>query len=187
MSADHKPKEYSIFAIALNLMLACFVSGLVIATTYFFTAPLALKQAAITQTNVMKTLVVDADTFTPIDGKTGWFTATKSGQTIAYVVPGESKGYGGKITMLVAVSPEGKVIKYEILTANETPGLGDNANKDPFKKQFTDKTSEALIVTKDPSNTKNIQAMTGATISSKAVTLGVKGAVDEVVQFVGGQ
>ena len=187
MSADHKPKEYSIFAIALNLMLACFVSGLVIATTYFFTAPLALKQAAITQTNVMKTLVVDADTFTPIDGKTGWFTATKSGQTIAYVVPGESKGYGGKITMLVAVSPEGKVMKFEILVANETPGLGDGANKEPFKKQFTDKTSENLTVTKDPSNTKDIQAMTGATISSKAVTLGVKGAVDEVVQFEGGK
>ncbi|HEY5556140.1 FMN-binding protein [Acetobacterium sp.] len=187
MSADHTKKEYSIFAIALNLMLACFVSGLVIATTYFFTAPLALEKAAITKTQVMKTLVTEADTFTPIDGKTDWFTASKSGQTIALVVPGESKGYGGKITMLVAVSPEGKVMNFEILKANETPGLGDGANKEPFKKQFTDKNSEALIVTKDPSNTKNIQAMTGATISSKAVTLGVKGAVDEVVQFEGGK
>ena len=187
MSADHTKKEYSIFAIALNLMLACFVSGLVIATTYFFTAPLALEKAAITKTQVMKTLVTEADTFTPIDGKTEWFTASKNGQTIALVVPGESKGYGGKITMLVAVSPEGKVIKFEILKANETPGLGDGANKEPFKKQFTDKTSENLIVTKDPSNTKDIQAMTGATISSRAVTLGVKGAVDEVVQFEGGK
>ena len=83
--------------------------------------------------------------------------------------------------MLVAVSPDGKVIDYNILSANETPGLGDNAAKEPFKSQFKDKTAEALTVVKDPSNKENIQAMTGATISSKAVTKGVKEAVEEVV------
>ena len=59
--------------------------------------------------------------------------------------------------------------------------------KEPFKSQFKDKTVEALAVVKDPSNKENIQAMTGATISSKAVTKGVKEAVEKVEQFIGGK
>jgi electron transport complex protein RnfG len=186
MSAEHTEKEYSIFQIAVNLMLACFVSGLVIATVYFFTAPIALKNAEKAKMDSMAALVTNADKFVPIEGQEEWFEATKGGATIAYVVPSEVKGYGGKIELLVAIAPDGKVIDYTILKANETPGLGDKAGKEPFKSQIIGKTAEALVVTKDPSNKDNVQAMTGATISSKAVTLGVQNAVKEVDEFVGG-
>jgi len=185
--AEHTTKEFSVLQIAFNLTAACFISGAIIAGTYFFTAPIAAQKAIETKNNTMKALVKEADTFKPVAGKTDWYTATKGGKTLAYVIPGESKGYGGKIKMLVAITPEGKVINYEILVHNETPGLGDGAAKEPFKKQFAGKGAEELEVTKDPSNTKNIQAMTGATISSKAVVKGVKEAVDEVVQFAGGK
>ena len=47
--------------------------------------------------------------------------------------------------------------------------------------------SENLEVTKDPSKTDQIQAMTGATISSRAVTKGVKEAVEQYTQFAGGK
>ena len=43
-------------------------------------------------------------TFKEVPGKEEWFTAEKDGKVIAYVVPGESKGYGGAIKMLVAVT-----------------------------------------------------------------------------------
>ena len=185
--AEHTTKQYSILQIALNLTATCFISGAIIAGTYAVTNPIAVKQAAISQTNAMKSLVQTADDFKTISGKTGWYEATQGGKLIAYVIPGETKGYGGTIKMLVAITPEGKVINYDILSANETQGLGDKAAKEPFKKQFVGKGAEDLIVTKDPSNTKNIQSMTGATISSKAVTKGVKEAVEEVVQFVGGK
>lgn len=186
MSAEHTTKEYSIFQIALNLMLACFVSGLIIATTYFFTAPIAEKNAEIAKMESMQALVTAADKFEKIEGHDTWFIATKGGETLAYVFPGETKGYGGKIEVLVAVAPEGTVIDYTILKANETPGLGDKAGIEPFKSQIIGKTAEALIVTKDPSNKENVQAMTGATISSKAVTLAVQQAVEEAVAFAGG-
>jgi len=186
MSTDHAEKQYSIFAIAVNLMLACFVSGLVIATTYFFTAPIAIKNAEAAKTESMQLLVPDADEFVPVEGQEEWFAATKGGETSAYIVASEVKGYGGKIKMMVAVSLDGGVIDYTILSANETPGLGDKAGKEPFKSQIIGKTAENLIVTKDPSKTENVQAMTGATISSKAVTLGVQNAVKEMNEFVGG-
>ncbi len=93
---------------------------------------------------------------------------------MAYIVPSESKGYGGKIKMLVAVTADSKVIDFSILEHNETPGLGDNAQKPEFRQMFAGKGADKLTVTKDPANKDNIQAMTGATISSRAVTKGVR-------------
>ncbi|MBX4267742.1 FMN-binding protein [Clostridium estertheticum] len=178
-------KKYSIFQITINLTIACFISGLIIAVVYFFTAPVAVKTAEGIKTDAMKSLVVGAQKFNPVEGKKEWFTAEKDGKVIGYVVPAESKGYGGAITMLVAVTPQGKIIEFTILTSKETPGLGDNASKDPFRNQFKGKAVKDLEVTKDPTKANNIQAMTGATISSKAVTKGIKEAVQEVTQFVG--
>jgi electron transport complex protein RnfG len=58
----------------------------------------------------------------------------KGGKTIAYVVPGETKGYGGAVVLLVAVDTEGKVIDYTCTNKhNETPGLGDKATKITFQ------------------------------------------------------
>ncbi|MBC2580355.1 RnfABCDGE type electron transport complex subunit G [Clostridium sp. DJ247] len=187
MSINHVNKEYSIFQIAMNLTAACFISGVIIAVTYFITEPIALQKAAILKNNSMKALVKDAENFRPIEDKKDWYAAEKGGKTIAYVVPAESKGYGGAIKILVAVSTHGKVINFDIVSHNETPGLGSNAQDEPFKGQFKGKNFDELIVTKDPSNTKNIQAMTGATISSRAVTKGIKEAVEEVSKFTGGK
>ena len=186
MSGEHK-KEYSIFQIAMNLTVACFVSGAIIAGTYFTTAPIAAEKAIIMKNNAMKALVADAENFKPVSGKEEWFAAEKGGKVIAYVVQAESKGYAGKIKMLVAVTPESKVIDYTILVHNETPGLGDGAGKATFRSQFKDKESKDLEVVKDKSKANNIQAMTGATITSKAVTKGIKEAVEQVTQFVGGK
>ena len=59
--------------------------------------------------------------------------------------------------------------------------------KDEFKKQFQGKTAAAMVVTKDPANTENIQAITGATISSRAVTAGVKAAETAVMEYLEAQ
>lgn len=180
-------KEYSIFEIAINLVITCLVSGLIIGLVHYVTAPIAEQKREMAKQESMKSLVSDADNFKAVDGKDQWFTAEKGGKTIAYVVPGESKGYGGQIKMLVAVSPAGEVIDYKISESNETPGLGDNASKEPFKSEFKGKKEANLVVTKDASDKDDIQAMTGATISSRAVTLAVKNAVHEVTDFTGGK
>lgn len=183
----HENKEYSIFQIALNLTMVCLISGIIIATVYFFTEPITVKKNAQLKQQSMQELVPKADSFTAIKGKSGWYEAVKDKKTIAYVVPADTKGYGGTIELLVAVSTKGSVMDFQILSANETPGLGSNASKDSFRNQFKDKTSKDLTVVKDKTNTKNIQAMTGATITSTAVTKGVKAAVDEVNSYMGGK
>ena len=187
MSDISVKKEDSIFKVAINLIGTCLISGLIIGIVYFITAPIAAEKSEILKQQSMQALVADAQTFKAVPDKAEWFAAEKDGKVIAYVVPGETKGYGGAIKMLVAVSTDGTVIDYNILSANETPGLGDNAAKEPFRNQLKGKKAEALTVVKDPSNKENVQAMTGATISSRAVTLGVKNAVEEVVDFTGGK
>ena len=186
MTAEHAEKEDSVFKIALNLTVACIVAGIIISIVYYFTADIAIAKQAELNVLALKSLVKEADEYTPVDGKEGWHTATKGGKLVAYIVPAESKGYGGPIKMLVAVGPDNKVLKYTILESKETPGLGDKAEKAPFTEQFPGKTSSELEVTKDAGNKVNIQAISGATITTKAVTSAVKKAVDEVSEFTKG-
>ncbi|GIM29694.1 electron transport complex subunit G [Clostridium polyendosporum] len=187
MAVEHNTKNYSVFQVAMNLTIACLISGAIIGGTYFITEPVTLQKNIILKNQAMKALVKDAESFKTVDGKKDWFVAQKDGKVVAYVVPAESKGFDGEIKMLVAVTTDGKIIDYDILSSNETPGLGDNASKEPFKKQFKDKKIEDLIVVKDPSNINNIQAITGATISSRAVTKGIKEAAEQVVEYTGGK
>ena len=100
--------EHSIFKIASNLALACFVSGLVIGAVYYVTAPVATQKAEEMKQESMRSLVAEADAFKEIPGEEGCFAAEKGGKTVAYIIPSESKGYGGKIKLLVAVDTEGK-------------------------------------------------------------------------------
>lgn len=173
-------KEYSIFEVARNLAGACILSGAIIAGTYYITSPTAERKAAEMKQNTMKSLIRQADTVKQIPGRTDWYEALKGGKTIAYVVPAEAKGYGGTIEMLAGIGTDGKVLDFSILSSNETPGLGQNASKESFRSQFEGKSLKNLVVVKDPSDKEDIQAMTGATISSSAVTEGIREAVEKV-------
>ena len=81
-------------------------------------------------------------------------------------------GYSGDISIMVGVDPDGKVAGVEILSSNETPGLGDKINSDSFKSQFKGKTLEGYDwrVKKDGGDFDQI---TGATISPRAVVKAV--------------
>lgn len=185
-AAHGHEENNSIFKIGINLTLACLLSGAVIAGTYAFTAPIAAKERVNLKNKAMKEVVAEAQTFEPIAGKNEWYAAKKDGKLIAYVVPAETKGYGGAIKMVAAIAPDGKVMDYKILQHNETPGLGDKASEPKFKNQFAGKAADALEVVKVPTD-KNIQALTGATITSRAVTKGIREAAEEVASYAATQ
>lgn len=184
--ANGNDEGNSVFKIGMNLTIACLISGIIIAGTYAVTSPVAAQNRVKMKEQAMRDLVKDAQSFQEISGKTEWYSAMKDGKVVAYVVPAESKGYGGAIKMMTAVTPDGKDLGYKILSHNETPGLGDNATKPKFSDQFKGKTAEQLEVVKVPTD-KNIQAMTGATITSRAVTKGIKEAVEEVTAYAATQ
>lgn len=98
-----------------------------------------------------------------------------SGETIGYALNmTTSEGYGGDISFSMGVTLDGTLNGISILDINETAGLGMNATKDEFKGQFAGKQVEAFEVTKSGAASDNeINAISGATITSKAITGGV--------------
>ena len=180
MSHDTAKDNNGILQITLNLAGAAFLSGLIIAGVYFVTAPVAAEQRIVMRNNSMKELVPDAAAFKPVGGHDGWFTAEKDGKTTAYILPGEGKGYGGTIRMLVAADPTGVILGYKVLSHNETPGLGDRTTQPKFRSQYVVKKVDDMGVTKDnklATDTGKIDAIAGVTISSRAMTKTVKEAL----------
>lgn len=184
MSNNHADNNSTI-KIAMNLFGACLISGFIIAGVYSFTHETAEKKVIELKNESMRKLVASADEFKDVKDKNDWVQAMSKGQVAAYILPAESKGYGGSIKMLVAVTPDGKVLSYTILDSKETPGLGDKAAYEPFYSRIIGKDAEKLAVTKDPSNVDNVQAISGATITSRAVTKGIREAVESVTAFTG--
>ncbi len=89
-------------------------------------------------------------------------------------------GYGGDIKLALGVDMECTVKGVSILDISETPGLGMNATGD-FKEQFAGKNVDGFVHTKTGSKSDNeVDAITSATITTKAVT----GAVDAGLMFV---
>ncbi|MGL5694081.1 MAG: RnfABCDGE type electron transport complex subunit G, partial [Peptostreptococcaceae bacterium] len=83
--SDKNEKKYSVWQIAMNLTISCFVCGVIIALVYFVTAPISAKNAILIKEQSMKDLVKDAKDFKEIKGKTEWYEAKNNNDTIAYV------------------------------------------------------------------------------------------------------
>ena len=98
---------------------------------------------------------------------------------LGYVIQVKSKGYGDFITYTVGITNESSINGISIIKIAETPGLGMNAEK-VLVPQFVDKAASALTVAKSGQVTdanSQIEAISGATITSRAVTNGVNAAV----------
>lgn len=101
-----------------------------------------------------------------------------SGNVVGYIITvTDKKGYGGAIQMVFGYSLDGMVTGMEFLTLNETAGFGLEAEKDPeWRKQFYGVPVEEFTVTKSGAKVDSeIDAISGATITSKAVTEGING------------
>jgi electron transport complex protein RnfG len=93
------------------------------------------------------------------------------------VIKVEATGYSSVISSLVGLDLDNKIIGIEVLSQQETAGLGANIAKESFLKQFIGKTKEELKIKKDGGQ---IDAITGATISSRAITDGVRKKIESL-------
>ncbi len=101
-----------------------------------------------------------------------------SGNGLGYVVQVTSGGYSDKIVFTVGITNEANVNGISLISINETPGLGMNAEK-VLVPQFSGKAATQFSVTKNAAaSDSEIEAISGATITSKAVTNGVNAAVE---------
>lgn len=163
-----------VFKPIVVLVVICIVVTGALAATNQVTAPI-IKEATIqAQNKARKELLPDADSFTVADVKADNVSDVSVADNGAgTVIIAHSKGYGGNITVMVAFNPDDTIKEIKVTEQSETQGVGTNVTVKPdFWGQFTGKTAETLTVG------ENIDKVSGATISSKAVTDAVNAAID---------
>ena len=119
-------------------------------------------------------------------GKRVFICKDKKGKIKGYAIIGKGDGFQGKITLLLAIDKKGeKILGIDILQSQETPGLGAKIDEDKFKNRFKNKSIEKLKVVKGKIKKKNeIEAITGATISSNAVVKIVNNSAELLKEFI---
>lgn len=145
----------------------------------------AAKSASEARLRVCKD-AADFEEKTDKDGNVYFEAKDKDGNTVGFAITTEDKSYGGTIEVMTGFSAGGEITGIEILTIDDTPGLGMNAKKDEFRNEFAGKKGE-LTASKNASADNEIQALTGATITSNAVTRCVNKATNIYENAVGGE
>lgn len=164
----------------LSLSCICVAAALVLGMTYNITKPLIAEQEELEKTDALAKVLPQADNFVEkIMDTQKYYEAYKEEQLIGYVIFASGDGYAGNITMLVGIDNDGIITGLVILSHNETPGLGAKCNeikyreKEPwFLSQFKGKNGSVIEL-------KDVESITGATITSKAIVDGVREQVKE--------
>jgi len=102
-----------------------------------------------------------------------------SGAVVGYVINSLSNdSYGGAVKVSVGLDADGVITGVGIREINDTPGLGLKAKEPDFLNQYTGKQVDSLVVTKTGASSDNeIDSISGATITSSAVTNAVNAAL----------
>ena len=186
--------------IKLGLILAaiCLVAAAALGTADWLTREKVAAQRAKKQRQALEVVLPEAAGFSRQKSgeKIDYFIGRdKEDKIIGYAFAGSARGYSSLIRVMVGVDPAGEITGIEITEEKETPGLGTKAEEVPvdetlweaiagggkeyeavrpwFQVQFAGKTLEDLNVVTGPTD-QNIQALTGATITSRAVTRAVR-------------
>ena len=174
-----------IVKLGLILCIISLIASGLLALANDVTAPIIAEQQIAADDAARKQIIPDAELFEKVEGDFGpgvveVYKAMKGSEEIAYIVKSLSKGYAGDIEIISGINLDGTIAGATIGNMNETPGLGAKAKDEPFISQYTGKSIEQpLVVSKSSTGAENeIVAISGATITSDAVTVGINLAVD---------
>lgn len=182
---------------ALILFVITAVAGLLLGWIYSITEEPIAKQKQKQKEEAYQTVFADAESFAPYDASdaeqvlsTGGYdasavtidevmTAVKNSETVGYVMTiTDHEGYGGDIQLTLGIQKDGTVNGISFLSISETAGLGMKAKEPEFYEQFAGKNVEPFQYTKNGATADNeIDALTGATITTNAVTNAVNGGI----------
>lgn len=112
----------------------------------------------------------------------------ENGDTVGYSFTAEGPGYQANIKMMVGLQTDlSKLNGMQVLEQLETPGLGNLIEDDFFQDQFKGlefRPKIEYIKNRKPEKPNQIQALTGATISSKAVTNNINNVIMDVIDVI---
>ena len=179
------------FKLGLNLLIISAVAALLLALTNSVTASTIAQRNEQANAEARKLVLESAQDFEEVkDVKTDnskgvevseiYEAKDASGNTVGYTLKVLPSGYGGTIELMVGIdSAKGQVSGINVVSNSETAGLGAKSPDPEFSDQYKGKPLEELSVLKNgtPGDTE-IKAISGATITSTAVTNGVDAAIE---------
>jgi electron transport complex protein RnfG len=159
-------KEILRYGIILGVI--CLVASGLLAGVNSFTKSRIIAQAQQEEEASLKEVVPEAVHFEAVRSGNDiiYYRAhDKNAKLVGFAFKASGKGYSSEIETMVGMAADGSIIAIKILSQNETPGLGARVIEPSFTRQFANKNIQHL---------NEVQAITGATISSKAVLDAVK-------------
>jgi len=162
------------------LAIICMVASGLLAGVNSLTKARILAQAQAEEEFSLKEVLPQGERFEAVksDGGTIYYKALdKDGNLIGAAFKASGKGYSSTIETMVGMTKEGRVTAIKVVAQNETPGLGSRVSAQEFGGQFKDK---------DIGQLNEVQAITGATISSRAVIEAVQKKAAEIQGILNG-
>ena len=159
------------------LCVICIVITGALAATNSVTAPVIAEATAKAQNEARNELLPDAQgAFSKVEGVSveNVSDVYVADNGAGYVITSTGKGYGGDITVMTAFTPDGTIKQLKVTEASETQGIGSNgANSSSYWEKYAglDGTKELVLGT-------DVDAYSGATISSRALNSAVNSAIE---------
>jgi electron transport complex protein RnfG len=168
----------------ITLFVVAVICAVVLSFVYAFTEPrIAETQAKLTLSGLEE--VISAYKYLEVVPGTLWKAMDSLDQEIGIVFRVFPQGYGGQIPITVGLNEAGKITGIRIASAaeglSETPGLGMKVTEPGFTSQFKNKGADEVALKQDGGA---IQAITAATISSRAVSEGIKKGIRTYARYL---
>lgn len=170
------------------LFAVCLIAAVALMATYEMTSPIIATQRAQKDENARREVLPAANSFNKVsedydtsvtldDGNvvaiSEVYSGEKDGQVVGYVIKSTPGGYGGAVEVVTGIDGAGLITGVRVGSHQETPGLGAKATLPDFYSQYDGKVASTISVNKTQQSDTEVQAIAGATITSKAVTSGV--------------
>ncbi len=172
-----------VLTLAGKLLIITAVVALALAGVNSVTEPIIAQLKADNLQNAIELVLPGGGESVAFTDATGLVSTVYEGEN-GYAVEVNPGGFGGAITMMVGVDAEGEVLGISVVSQTETAGLGaiiaaTTSAGEAFRGQYVG-ASGSVAVTKDGGQ---IDSISGATITSRAVCVGVNAALDCVANM----
>jgi len=167
-----------IVKLAVTLMVICAVAAGALAVTNNVTSKVIAENERLAKVAEMQKLfptVAELEDRT-VDGQSATLGFDADGNQVGVLAEGRAEGYGGVIRFNLALDGEGKIVGLNIIEHSETPGLGARITEEGYRNQYKGLSAESDF---------KLDAISGATVSSRAMENGVKKAAQDIsVRFL---
>ncbi|MCF8000260.1 MAG: RnfABCDGE type electron transport complex subunit G [Halanaerobiales bacterium] len=174
----------------LTLTVIGIISAIALSFVYQWTTPYIEKHQLETRKEALRDVIPQAQEYKEVEraDQTFYEGYDSGGNRTGVAMIASGPGYQNVIELMIGVNLNSqKIYGIKILTHEETPGLGARITGDEYKENYVDKPfGDYTVVKREPQSDLEVEAIAGATISSKSVAKIVENAVEQIQDVYGG-